>query len=205
MHLLVTDRLECPRCGTGHGLILIADRLEDRRVYEGALGCSNCRDRYPVTRGCADLRPPPRAGDGSAPPPDDPEAGFRVGALLGIREGPGYALLAGRSAGVAGRLAAMVEGLEVMAVHPGAVGLPEEEGVSRMRVGERLPLQAGVLRGAVLEGGPDSPSLEEAHRTLVPGGRLVVLSPAEGTADRMRGLGLDLLLEAEAALVGVRK
>ena len=60
MHLLLTDRLTCPRCGPEFGLVLLADRLEDRRVLEGALGCPNCRDRYPVRDGFGDLRPPPR-------------------------------------------------------------------------------------------------------------------------------------------------
>ena len=30
MQLLLTDRLSCPRCGPGFGLILLADRLADR-------------------------------------------------------------------------------------------------------------------------------------------------------------------------------
>ena len=60
MQLLLTDRLACPRCGPGFGLVLLADRMVDRRVHEGTLGCPNCRDSFTVHAGFADLRAPPR-------------------------------------------------------------------------------------------------------------------------------------------------
>jgi uncharacterized protein YbaR (Trm112 family) len=60
VNLLLTDRLACPRCGPGFGLILLADRLEQRRVHQGTLGCPNCRDSFTVRGGFADLRAPPR-------------------------------------------------------------------------------------------------------------------------------------------------
>ena len=56
MHLLLTDRLTCPRCGPSFGLILLADRMNDRRVVDGVLGCPNCRDGFPVRDGFGDLR-----------------------------------------------------------------------------------------------------------------------------------------------------
>ncbi len=57
MHILLTDVLTCPNCGPEFGLILLADRVEDRRVLEGTLGCANCRERYGIVEGFADLRP----------------------------------------------------------------------------------------------------------------------------------------------------
>ena len=62
MHLLLTDRLTCPRCGPEFGLILLADKLVDRVVHSGVLGCPNCRDAFQVEDGFADLRAPPRRG-----------------------------------------------------------------------------------------------------------------------------------------------
>ena len=97
MHILLTDRLICPRCGPGFGLILIADRLENRRVIEGSLGCPNCRDRFPVEGGFGDLRPPPRSTRDDAPelePPPSPPA-LEVAALLGLTDGPGNVALIG--------------------------------------------------------------------------------------------------------------
>lgn len=57
---MLTDRLTCPRCGPTFGLILLAERMVDRRVRDGTLGCPNCRDAFPVVDGFADLRAPPR-------------------------------------------------------------------------------------------------------------------------------------------------
>lgn len=51
MHLLLTDILSCPRCGPEFGLILLADRIEARRVLAGILGCANCRSKYPIREG----------------------------------------------------------------------------------------------------------------------------------------------------------
>ncbi len=34
MHLLLTDRLTCPRCGPDHGLILLAREIVDR-LFDG--------------------------------------------------------------------------------------------------------------------------------------------------------------------------
>lgn len=82
MQLLLTDRLTCPRCGPTFGLILLADRMSDRRVRDGRLGCPNCRDSFPIVDGFADLRAPPRGElgpglAGEAPGPGDlpPEHG----------------------------------------------------------------------------------------------------------------------------------
>lgn len=72
MHILLTDVLTCPNCGPEFGLILLADRVENRRVLEGTLGCANCRERYGIDEGFADLRPS-EAHRGAAPDSKDPE------------------------------------------------------------------------------------------------------------------------------------
>jgi uncharacterized protein YbaR (Trm112 family) len=51
MHIVLTDVLTCPRCGPEFGLILLAHHVEARRVSSGALGCSNCREKYPIVEG----------------------------------------------------------------------------------------------------------------------------------------------------------
>jgi uncharacterized protein YbaR (Trm112 family) len=201
----LTDVLTCPRCGPAFGLILLADEVRDLRVLEGRLGCPNCREHYPVDRGYADLRPPPRAerpaaeGLGS----DDPEGAIRLGALLGVREGPGVLLLMGRPVRHAERLAAMVERIEVVAAHAGLRNFPETPGVSRLRVGERLPFRSGTLRGAAAGGREADRHLAEAVRVLAPGARLVVVEPEGDLEQRMEDSGLELLLVTARALVGV--
>ena len=129
MHILLTDRLICPRCGPGFGLILIADRLENRRVIEGSLGCPNCRDRFPVEAGFGDLRPPPRSTRDDAPelePPPSPPA-MEVAALLGLTDGPGNVALIGDMAGHATALAGLVPGVEFIGIAPGLRGWKKEK------------------------------------------------------------------------------
>lgn len=207
MHILVTDRLTCVRCGPRFGLILVADELENRRVISGVLGCANCREEYPVRGGFGDLRPPPRRPfrPEDVAGPDDPEASLRLAALLGVREGPGLLAIVGPSARNASRLAGMIPDIEVIAAHPDLREDPEENGVSRIAVGGRLPFASGSLRGIVLEGPGARVLLEEAVRSLAPGSRLTYLRSPEGLVDDLEGLGVDLVMDAEEAVVGVRK
>lgn len=207
MHLLVTDRLCCVRCGPEFGLILLAEELTDRRVLEGYLGCANCRERYPVEGGFGDLRPPPRdeaSEPPEAPPSGDPEEAFRLAAMLGVTEGPGLLLLAGDPAGQATRLAGMLEGVEVVALHPGLRREAESPGVSRIAAEARLPFYSGSLRGVALDGPLADTLLPEAVRVLAPGGRLVLRSPSADAADRLGEMGLELFLETGKAVVGGR-
>jgi len=95
MHIALTDHLTCPVCGPEHGLILLADRIEERRVLEGTLGCPACRERYPIVGGLADLRPRPAGplpGPESAPTLGPQDRAFRLAALMGVAEGPGFLL-----------------------------------------------------------------------------------------------------------------
>ncbi|TVP48966.1 MAG: hypothetical protein EA350_02645 [Gemmatimonadales bacterium] len=220
MHLLVTDRLACPLCGPEFGLILLSDRVEDRRVLEGSFGCANCRERYPVRGGFGDFRPPPagplEAEPGSDDPgPDDPEGALRLAAMIGVREGPGTLLLAGAPARQADRLVVMIEGVEVVALHPGLRGRREVAGVSRMHAGEALPFYASTFRGVALGEGWGESHLDEAFRVAAPGSRVVVELPDPGqvpaTADRRDALaakvtrrGREVLLETDRLIVVVR-
>lgn len=206
MHILVTDRLACARCGPEFGLILLADELKERRLLEGALACSNCREQYPVEGGFGDLRPLPRnlQTAGSPTVPEDPEASLRLAALLGV-EGPGLLLIIGPSARNASLLSGMIEGIEIVAVHPELRGGLEQEGVSRIAIAGHLPFLTGSLCGVALEGESNSLLLEEAVRVLGSGSRLVFLRPPDGTAEEMEDYGMELLAEADDVLVGVRK
>ena len=226
MHLLLTDRATCPRCGPAFGLILLAERVVDRRILEGHLGCPNCREHYPVGRGFGDLRPPvdrrARADEppgtakptgapdppAAAPDPDpavthDVEGALRLAALLGVERGPGFLLVMGPSARLAGRVAAMVEGIEVVAVGPGVQALDEDSGVSRMAFGQGVPFYDGSFQGVALQGEWISPYLAEALRVLRTGARIVLLDPSEEDRTRLEKAGLEFLLVTGKALVAV--
>ena len=218
MHLLLTDRLICPRCGPGFGLILIADCLENRRVIEGSLGCPNCRDRFPVEGGFGDLRPPPRSTEEDAPdigPPSSPPA-MEVAALLGLTEGAGSVALIGVLAGHATELAGLVPGVEFIGIAPGLRGWEEGEGVSRMTAGASLPFSSGSLRGIGLyakdepseagepgvAGGPSMAA--ELARVVAPTGRIAVWGRVKEWKKVLNSEGLDVLAYEESALVLTR-
>lgn len=214
MHILLTDILSCPRCGPEFGLVLLADRVEERRVLEGRLGCPNCREQYPVRGGELDARlstaapapaPPSAHGaespDGTASTVDDPGAAVRLAALLGLAEAKGTVLIAGPGAALAVEVAALVPELEVVALGAEPVGGEEQPGVSRIAAGEVLPFRGRTLRGVALTGGAAPAMLAEGVRVLQPGARLVVERAAAGTAERLSPLGAQVMLEQEGTVV----
>jgi uncharacterized protein YbaR (Trm112 family) len=201
VHLLLTDRLSCPRCGPGFGLILLADELVERRVLEGALGCPNCRDRFPIEGGFADLRPPPRTPLGETPvaAPTTPEATEQLAALLGVAQGPGHVALLGSLAAHASALADLVPDVEVVAIDPGARASAEREGVSRLIAGPELPFHPWTFRALAVAGecGPIEPMAGLVAR----GGRIVVERPESTAAARLQRIGGRVMLDSADWLV----
>ena len=209
MHLLLTDRLVCPRCGPGFGLILRSDRLVDRRVLEGGLGCPNCRDRFPIVDGFADLRPPPRGELPTvpAPPPPDPDETDALAALLGVTQGPGNLGVVGALSAHAAGLADRIPGVEVIAIGVEMRAETEREGVSRMAAGVELPFHPWSLRALALSAGSAALLERPAELAqLVPrGGRIVVEGSAADAAERLAAAGARVLARDARWLVGVRE
>jgi uncharacterized protein YbaR (Trm112 family) len=218
MHILLTDMLTCPRCGPDFGLILLADRIDARRVLEGRLGCANCREQYPIRNGAVDVRIPgisgedmgsavPAVGDASAEVSaeaggDSGEAAVRLAALLGLANARGTVLVAGPGAALAGELSALLPELEVVALAdvPGDSG--GQPGVTLMAgAAARLPFRGGKLKGVALTGGAGQAALAEGVRVLQAGARLVVENAAPGTAQTLSGLGAQVMLDQEGTVV----
>ncbi len=210
MHILVTDHLGCPRCGPEFGLILMAHRLEERRVLEGHLGCANCREHYPVVGGFGDLRPPPRPplpeGEPGGGTEDDPEGALRTAAFLGVTRGPGFLLLAGGPVRHATRLVGMIPEIEVLALSSRLREADEEPGVSRFVAGTPLPFRERSIRGVALGGEEGTVLLDDAIRVLVPGGRLVLQGGADSPERLLEGESrMEVALATPAVVVAVRK
>lgn len=205
MHILLTDRLSCPRCGPAFGLILIADSLEDRRVFEGSLGCSNCRCRYPISKGFVNLRPPPRTDtrdNREIKVPKSPTL-MELAGLLGITGGVGYAGLLGGMAGHSGALAEKLEVVEIIGVAPELQNWDEAEGISRMDTGSRLPFQDHSLRGVALFGEEKLFEPQEVARVVVRSGRVVVWGGVEGWDNALDSVGMKVLIAEDKAVVAV--
>ncbi|HEX7051571.1 MAG TPA: Trm112 family protein [Longimicrobiales bacterium] len=207
MYIVLTDITTCPRCGPEHGLILLAERIENRRVLEGALGCPHCRERYPIVGGMADLRVPPAPalpGPDAAPEPGDDEAALRIAALMGVHAGPGFTLLLGRSARLAPGVAARIQGLEVVAADETLAGWSEAAAINRVAVGPRLPFHDHAVRAVASDGGVAA-SIEECARVLVPGGRLVVEDAPPDAEARLAAVGLAVEARAAGTIVACRR
>lgn len=208
MHILLTDILSCPRCGPEFGLILLADRIENRRVLEGVLGCANCRERYPIRGGFGDLRPAP---DAAPPAPQAPEPGgrdeaFRLTALMGVAEGPGFLLVAGPAARLAPGIASIIDrGIEVVALDAALEGWSEEAGVSRLAAAGRLPFHDRSMRAVALSGEAAAHWVDEAARVVAPLGRVVVQDAGPDAAERLEALGLQPLAQEAGTIVAVRR
>ncbi|MFV2007290.1 MAG: hypothetical protein ACC667_07575, partial [Longimicrobiales bacterium] len=206
VHLLLTDRLACPRCGPEFGLVLLAHEVAARRVLMGSLGCANCRERYPIEDGYCDLRPSPReAHTLSGIVESIPGDAVTLGALIGVTKGPGEVALLGRLATHGHDLAALIPGIEMVCVDGGLRRFPEEPGVSRFAAGRKLPFLSGVMRGVALIVSDDPLRLGEAARILSRGSRLVALNSPAGTAEELGRLDLELVLDESGTVVARRR
>jgi uncharacterized protein YbaR (Trm112 family) len=208
VHLLLTDRLTCPRCGPAFGLILLADRMEDRRVEEGTLGCPNCRDAFPVRDGFADLRAPPRGelpeGRAGGTTPPDPGEAERIVALLGIHRGPGTVAMVGRPAVHAGSVAEAVDDLQVVAVDADTRHWPDRAFVSRIAASPGLPFFSGMLRGVVIDGTLGRALLSEGARVVAPKSRIVVTDASGEAEEVLEEAGLEILAAESGTVVATR-
>src|SRR5688572_8681001 len=144
MYSPLSDVVTCPRCGPGYGLVLLAERSENRRVLEGWFGCSNCREKYVVSGGFCELTYGGVVPAAAGLPGLETE---RLAAMLGVTEGPALLLLAGAGAQNAGQLADLVEGVEVVAVSTSLRDTAERAGVSRFAQGSVLPFRNASMQG----------------------------------------------------------
>ena len=202
MHILLTDVLTCPRCGPQYGLILLADDVRERRVYEGVLGCPNCREQFPIRQGGASLGAAPLL----ARDPDE-ERAQRLAALMGATQG--MVLVVGPASADAALMADMLTDAEIITSAWGvenAAPADEIAGVSRLGFdGGTMPLTNAKVHGVALTGDAAGALLEEGVRVLSPLGRLV-LEPAPADApERLRAAGLRVLARDTERLVAGRQ
>jgi uncharacterized protein YbaR (Trm112 family) len=186
MFIELTDHLRCPADHEESFLVLLPDRLEDRSVRAGRLGCPVCGRTYGVTGGVLDV-------GGETPVSEGPEAldPAALTALVGLSGPGGYLLLVGGPGARWREVAALNHGVGLVAMNPPA-GLADEPGVSVLR-GGRLPIRSRTMRGAVLGRGyaADPAWVREAARVVLPGLRVVGEGPDPdpGTIDLMASAG----------------
>jgi uncharacterized protein YbaR (Trm112 family) len=191
MFIELTDHLRCPEDHEESYLVLLPDRVEDRSVRSGQLGCPVCGRTFVLADGVLDVGGVPDAGDDSPGP--GPEA---LSALVGLGGPGGYLVVVGAPGRDWRELAAQNRGVGVVLVNPPA-GVADEPGVSVLR-GGRLPLKSRTMRGAVLGAGygGDAAWIGEAARVVLPGLRVVGQGP-DPSPDR-----IDLMASAGGVWVG---
>lgn len=191
MFIELVDSLRCLEPHEDTWLVASVWRMDGRHIVDGTLGCPVCRREYPVREGVAWFEPE-SGGTGSPARPDaarstetaDPAgpsaaAGSepssrleRAAALLGLVDGGGIVVLGGSWTECAGALVELGPAhVVVLNVTPSSES-PQE--VSALRVGDRLPFAAGVVRGVAVASGVATDELvASAVRALRARGRLV--------------------------------
>lgn len=179
MFIEIVDAFRCTRPHELTWLVASADRLEDRDIIAGELGCPVCGARYPIVDGVADFRDAAAKTTAplpARPPADASDRAVRAAALLGLTEPGGLVVLAGSWGDLAHDVAALVEQVHVLAVDPSA-HVSSGYGVSVARAGDMLPLRPDTVRGVCLDASHARMTfIESAVAALRPSGRL--LAPA---------------------------
>lgn len=203
MHASLTDAITCPRCGPEYGLILLADKTHERRIIDGSLGCANCRERFPVCDGFADLRFG-TIESGNTPSQPSQEETMRLAALLGVTEGPALVLIAGAGAANARAYADLISGVEVVVAWALSANDPEQPGVSRFATAGNLPFRSGSMRAVALTDGETVGLIEEAARVAALRARIVVYDAGEGVTEQLKRARLRMIAQDERTTVAER-
>lgn len=194
MFIELTDHLRCPEDHEEAFLVLLPERMEERSVRSGTLGCPVCDRQFTIRDGVLDL--------GDAPPAPAPDTALDAEAaatLIGLGGPGGYLVLAGPPAASWRDIAARVPGVALVAVNP-----PDpvaDGGVVSVIRGGRIPLKRRSMRGVVLGKpfGGDESWVREAARVVLPGLRVV------GEGIRPSAELIELMADAAGVWVGTAR
>jgi uncharacterized protein YbaR (Trm112 family) len=191
MFIELTDHLRCPEDHEESYLVLLPDRVEDRSVRAGQLGCPVCGRTYALADGVLDV-----GGAPDIPEQDTGPGADALTALVGLGGPGGYLTIVGTPGREWRDLAERNRGVGLVLVNPPA-DVPDEPGVSVLR-GGRLPLKTRSMRGVVLGPGYGGRPewIREAARVVLPGLRVVGQGP-DPAADQ-----IDLMASAGGVWVG---
>jgi hypothetical protein len=186
----LTDHLRCPGEHAESYLVLLPERMADRRVVTGVLGCPTCGREVTVVDGTVDF--------GEGMPDEAPTALSALGvhALAGLDGPGGYLALVGAAGRIAIEAEPLFAGIRLVLVNPPpAQAAPGDASVLRSA---RLPLRRSSMRAVVVGGaaGRDVDGVTLACGAVLPGNRLVVEGPV------IELPGLDVMAEAGGIWVG---
>lgn len=208
MHILLTDVVTCPRCGPEFGLIVLADRIEERQVIAGSLGCPNCREQYRIDGGVADLRwnpdggePPSSAGGPTGAAAAGSERSYRLAALLGVTGPAGPVVIASPDVSLVREVQGHLPDAGVVGVSGEAPPEVDAGGMGWLLSAGALPFRSRSLGGVVLASEDPLPMVAEALRCLGRGARIVIDPAPPGISEQLLQHGGEVLLEQEGVAV----
>ena len=176
---MFVDLAEYLRCNGDHEesyLVMTPDRMVDRAVVSGQIGCPVCKSEYPIVNGAADFRVVETAVPPGPPqvlPTTTPEV---IQALLGLTGPGGYIVFIGSASSYAPSLDGVIDDVGFIAVNPPSnVEVPASTSVLLGTTG--IPLRSSMARAVVVGADMATPAwIDEAVRILLRGRRLVVLA-----------------------------
>jgi hypothetical protein len=192
MFIELTDHLRCPEDHAEQFVVLLPDRLEERQVIRGSLGCPVCGAIFAVEDSVARFAPVERGAGETAL-----SAGAAL-ALTGIGGPGGYLVLAGAAGSLAPELGPLLPQTHLVLVNP-PEGIRAGPMASVLEA-RALPLKTASMRSVVVgrDLGADPRWVREAVRVVLPGNRIVI----EG--EPMEDVGAEVLASAPGAWVGRR-
>jgi uncharacterized protein YbaR (Trm112 family) len=173
MFIELVELLRCTRPHEESWLVAALDRVEDRIILAGRLGCPVCSSEYEIRDGIVELdRDPPdhESGDWVAPVPTDP---WRLAALLDLRPPASVAVVEAAEPDAVEALLEIFTG-SIIVVNPLVPPAPRER-LAVLRSRGRIPLRS-LSADAVAVRGSNERLLLDAVHVLRAGGRL--LAPA---------------------------
>jgi uncharacterized protein YbaR (Trm112 family) len=190
MFIEITEYLKCPANHAAAWLVLAPERLEQRHVVTGMVGCPVCKSEYAIRDRVVQFGTAP-AWSGAAHVP----GAATVQALIGLESPGGVVVLVGSAADVATELATLMPGVHLIVVNAERPA----PGTSPVESASGLPLRDRMARGVVL-GGEAVDWVAEARRVVLPGQRVVVLRDAVPVVE-----GLEALASGDGLWVGRRR
>jgi uncharacterized protein YbaR (Trm112 family) len=201
----LTDILTCPSCGPAHGLVLLVEEVEDRRVKGGWLGCANCRRDFPVSDGIADLRVGSDERRPARPAVEEDELAVKVLALSGLAGERGPLLLGDGLEDAAANIADLAPELEVIVVAKSPERLAARPGVSGVVCDVELPVAEGKLPCVAIAPAGSGELVAAAARRVDGGGRLLLFEATAGDVEEAERSGFRVLAAEGTTAVAERK
>jgi hypothetical protein len=190
VHIELTDHLRCPQDHPEAFLVLLPDRMEERRVVAGHLGCPACGWSTAWTDSVPDF------GGGWHAEGIPPFDALAAQAMLGLGGAGGWIALAGNAGALAEELAELLPGVSIVAINPPGDLLPSAT-TSVIR-SNAWPLKTHSMRGVIL--GSDAMQWQAAAMsTTLPGLRTV------GVGEPPHGENVQLLGDADGVWVAVKR